>query len=63
MQIKEYPGYNFIGLIFGPSSDTQKRLEKVCTLCVVPWDLFFVFISITNKIMPTYVTKFFLALK
>lgn len=26
--IKEYPGYNFIGLIFGPASDTQKRLEK-----------------------------------
>ncbi|PIN10962.1 Splicing factor 1/branch point binding protein (RRM superfamily) [Handroanthus impetiginosus] len=26
--MKEYPGYNFIGLIFGPASDTQKRLEK-----------------------------------
>lgn len=26
--IKEYPGYNFLGLIFGPASDTQKRLEK-----------------------------------
>ncbi|KAK6141831.1 hypothetical protein DH2020_024427 [Rehmannia glutinosa] len=26
--IKEYPGYNFIGLVFGPASDTQKRLEK-----------------------------------
>ncbi|XP_075515864.1 uncharacterized protein LOC142550673 [Primulina tabacum] len=26
--IKEYPGYNLIGLIFGPASDTQKRLEK-----------------------------------
>uniref|UniRef100_A0A5B6ZQT4 Putative extensin n=1 Tax=Davidia involucrata TaxID=16924 RepID=A0A5B6ZQT4_DAVIN len=26
--IKEYPGYNFIGLIFGSASDTQKRLEK-----------------------------------
>ncbi|GMP91989.1 hypothetical protein CsSME_00042418 [Camellia sinensis var. sinensis] len=26
--IKEYSGYNFIGLIFGPASDTQKRLEK-----------------------------------
>lgn len=26
--IKEYPGYNFIGLIFGPAGDTQKRLEK-----------------------------------
>lgn len=26
--IKEYPGYNFIGIIFDPASDTQKRLEK-----------------------------------
>lgn len=26
--IKEHPGYNFIGMIFGPSSDTLKRLEK-----------------------------------
>ncbi|KAL2557130.1 RNA-binding KH domain-containing protein [Forsythia ovata] len=26
--IKEYPGYNFISLVFGPASDTQKRLEK-----------------------------------
>ncbi|KAI3450880.1 hypothetical protein Pfo_007545 [Paulownia fortunei] len=26
--IKEYPGYNFIGLVFGLASDTQKRLEK-----------------------------------
>ncbi|CBI16489.3 hypothetical protein VitviT2T_007767 [Vitis vinifera] len=26
--VKEYPGYNFIGLIFGPGSDTLKRLEK-----------------------------------
>lgn len=26
--VKEYPGYNFLGLIFGPASDTQKRLEK-----------------------------------
>ncbi|XP_057785565.1 leucine-rich repeat extensin-like protein 5 isoform X2 [Salvia miltiorrhiza] len=26
--IKEHPGYNFIGLVFGPLSDTQKRLEK-----------------------------------
>lgn len=32
MQMKEHPGYNFIGLVFGPSSDTQKRVEKVCTL-------------------------------
>lgn len=29
LQIKEHPGYNFIGLIFGPVSDTHKRLEKV----------------------------------
>ncbi|KAG6436483.1 hypothetical protein SASPL_101383 [Salvia splendens] len=26
--IKEHPSYNFIGLVFGPLSDTQKRLEK-----------------------------------
>ncbi|KAL6506566.1 hypothetical protein OROGR_024747 [Orobanche gracilis] len=26
--IKEYPGYNFIGLVFGPTNVTQKRLEK-----------------------------------
>ncbi|KAK9273787.1 hypothetical protein L1049_018597 [Liquidambar formosana] len=26
--VKEYPGYNFLGLIFGSGSDTQKRLEK-----------------------------------
>ncbi|KAL8529094.1 hypothetical protein ACS0TY_006530 [Phlomoides rotata] len=26
--IKEYPGYNFVGLLFGHSSDTLKRLEK-----------------------------------
>ncbi|KAH6784954.1 Nucleic acid-binding [Perilla frutescens var. hirtella] len=26
--IKERPGYNFIGLVFGPLSDTQKRVEK-----------------------------------
>ncbi|XP_021278549.1 splicing factor 1 [Herrania umbratica] len=26
--VKEYPGYNFAGLIFGPGSDTKKRLEK-----------------------------------
>ncbi|KAJ4839604.1 hypothetical protein Tsubulata_040525 [Turnera subulata] len=26
--VKEYPGYNFIGLIFGPGCETQKRLEK-----------------------------------
>ncbi|KAG5517708.1 hypothetical protein RHGRI_038179 [Rhododendron griersonianum] len=28
LQIKEFPGYNFIGIIFDPASDTQKRLEK-----------------------------------
>ncbi|XP_056175915.1 uncharacterized protein LOC115670302 isoform X1 [Syzygium oleosum] len=26
--VKEYPGYNFIGLIFGPGGDNRKRLEK-----------------------------------
>lgn len=26
--IKEYPGRNFVGIIFGPAGDTQKRLEK-----------------------------------
>uniref|UniRef100_A0A6N2M795 K Homology domain-containing protein n=1 Tax=Salix viminalis TaxID=40686 RepID=A0A6N2M795_SALVM len=26
--VKEYPGYNFIGLIFGLRSETQKRVEK-----------------------------------
>ncbi|XP_057508671.1 LOW QUALITY PROTEIN: uncharacterized protein LOC130791522 [Actinidia eriantha] len=26
--IKQYPGYNFVSLIFGPASDTQKRLER-----------------------------------
>ncbi|XWS73438.1 hypothetical protein CRYUN_Cryun02cG0128800 [Craigia yunnanensis] len=26
--VKEYPGCNFGGLIFGPGSDTKKRLEK-----------------------------------
>ncbi|XP_076923282.1 uncharacterized protein LOC143585361 [Bidens hawaiensis] len=26
--LKEYPGHNFIGLIFGHAGDTQKRLEK-----------------------------------
>ncbi|GAV65889.1 KH_1 domain-containing protein [Cephalotus follicularis] len=28
MPITEYPKYNFVGLIFGPGSETQKRLEK-----------------------------------
>jgi splicing factor 1 len=26
-QVKQYPGYNFIGLILGPRGNTQKRLE------------------------------------
>lgn len=26
--IKDYPGYNFIGLIIGPRGNTQKRMEK-----------------------------------
>ncbi|XP_065861756.1 uncharacterized protein [Euphorbia lathyris] len=26
--VKDHPGYNFVGLIFGPGSETQKRLEK-----------------------------------
>ncbi|KAK4353883.1 hypothetical protein RND71_026077 [Anisodus tanguticus] len=26
--MKEYPGYNFIGLIIGPRGNTQKRMEK-----------------------------------
>ncbi|KAK2641459.1 hypothetical protein Ddye_023222 [Dipteronia dyeriana] len=26
--VRQYQGYNFLGLIFGPASDTQKRLEK-----------------------------------
>ncbi|WCJ32435.1 RNA-binding KH domain-containing protein [Euphorbia peplus] len=26
--VKDHPGYNFVGLIFGPGSDAQKRLEK-----------------------------------
>lgn len=28
-QVKEFPGYNFTGLIFGPGGDNRKRLEKV----------------------------------
>ncbi|PIA37052.1 hypothetical protein AQUCO_03100066v1 [Aquilegia coerulea] len=27
-RMKEYPGYNFIGLIIGPRGNTQKRMEK-----------------------------------
>uniref|UniRef100_A0A2P2M8W4 Uncharacterized protein MANES_15G105700 n=3 Tax=Rhizophora mucronata TaxID=61149 RepID=A0A2P2M8W4_RHIMU len=26
--VKEYPGYNFVGLIFGPQSEGRRRLEK-----------------------------------
>ncbi|KAG0584346.1 hypothetical protein KC19_3G204700 [Ceratodon purpureus] len=26
--VKEYPGYNFIGLVIGPRGNTQKRMEK-----------------------------------
>lgn len=26
--VKDYPGFNFISLVYGPGSDTQKRLEK-----------------------------------
>lgn len=26
--VKDYPGFNFVGLIFGPGSETQKRSEK-----------------------------------
>lgn len=26
--VKEYPGYNFIGLIIGPRGNTQKRMER-----------------------------------
>lgn len=28
LPVKEYPGFNFIGLIYGPSGENQKRLEK-----------------------------------
>ncbi|GAB2286991.1 hypothetical protein Dimus_021377 [Dionaea muscipula] len=28
LPVKEHPGYNFVSLVFGPGSDTQKRLEK-----------------------------------
>uniref|UniRef100_A0A7N1A9Q8 K Homology domain-containing protein n=2 Tax=Kalanchoe fedtschenkoi TaxID=63787 RepID=A0A7N1A9Q8_KALFE len=28
LPIKDYPGYNFLGLIYGSGSDTLKRLEK-----------------------------------
>jgi splicing factor 1 len=27
--VKDYPGYNFIGLILGPRGNTQKRMEAV----------------------------------
>jgi hypothetical protein len=29
VQVKDYPGYNFIGLILGPRGNTQKRMEAV----------------------------------
>lgn len=32
LQIKAYPGYNFTVLLLGPESNTQKRLEEVCTV-------------------------------
>ena len=32
LQVKEYPGFNFIGLIFGRGGENQKRLEKVRSL-------------------------------
>lgn len=32
LQVKKYPGYDFIGLIFGSGADTHKRLEKVRAL-------------------------------
>lgn len=28
LPVKEHPGYNFVGLFFGPGGDTQKQLEK-----------------------------------
>ncbi|RDX64101.1 Splicing factor-like protein 1, partial [Mucuna pruriens] len=28
LPVQEYPGYNFVGLIYGPEGDNQKRLEK-----------------------------------
>ncbi|XP_004502217.1 uncharacterized protein [Cicer arietinum] len=28
LPVQEYPGYKFIGLIYGPEGDNQKRLEK-----------------------------------
>lgn len=31
-QVQEYPGYNFVGLIYGPEGDNQKQLEKVRSL-------------------------------
>lgn len=32
LQVKEYPGFNIIGLLFGPGGENQKRLEKVRSL-------------------------------
>ena len=28
-QVKKYPGYNFVGLIYGSGGDNQRHLEKV----------------------------------
>jgi len=28
MPVKEYPGYNFIGLMIGPQGTTNKRMQK-----------------------------------
>ncbi|KAG4995638.1 hypothetical protein GLYMA_11G256000v4 [Glycine max] len=28
LPVQEYPGYNFVGLIYGPEGDNQKQLEK-----------------------------------
>lgn len=28
LPVKQYPGYNFVGLILGPRGNTQKRMEK-----------------------------------
>lgn len=36
LQVKEYPGVNFTGLIYGPEGDNQIRLEKVITIpCLI----------------------------
>lgn len=30
LQVKDHPGCNFVGLLFGSGGETHKRLEKVC---------------------------------